>query len=899
MRRYTPAARIWIVTVTAVTIVVSVLMARYQPVAPRDWLTLGILGVCAAVAHFFPIRSTSNEASFRLTNVFIIAGAIILPVNLLTLLAIIALAPESWRDRRRTSGIVRWVFNTAQAALAANVSGFLVHAFSMRHLADLSDLMVIVGGAICFIIVQNLIVGVAMSLHFRTALWNADVLQWTALVTDGMYGLLGLIVVGMWFASPMLLFLLVPAFLLAHNLTRTAHLAALAQYDPKTGLPNARYFERALEQALTRTKRTRAPLSLLFADLDHFKRVNDQYGHAVGDFVLREVARLVRTTLRRGDTFARFGGEEFVALLPNTDIENARAVAEKVCTAIAEHAFVLDDGKIVHCTISIGVATAPQDGTEAKALVTRADWAMYQAKQARNTTLHEIAPRRFATSAGERDTYPIDGVLPAPSAPSAARRPIAWRTRLAPLVLWGTALGGSAAIAWGAVMTTRTGGWSIIPLFILLAAAAELFPIQMYKADREKMTISYTYAAIMAVMVIQPFAAPLVNAAAALVHVLWHRQRRFDKVAFNLTNPALAAACASGVFLVLDPGVHGFTTARLIASLASVLVFSVVNIGIVSVMISLHSTRSLARVIHDSLWFGPVTILLGLTGAFLAAVHTELGVIGAVMFAVPVIMMGFTLAFGAHRSQQAIEALETSKVEAESAAHEKTQTLRQVIETVASIIDARDNLVLGHSRNVAEYSALIGEELRLTPGQLALVRTAGLLHDLGKVAIPEAILHKPGTLTADEYALVKQHPATGKRILAEVDLLSEVAQMVGDHHERFDGMGYPQGIAGNAISIGGRILAVADTLDSILSDRVYARARPLAEALAELDRYAGSQFDPAVVAALHRVVATHGTDLFSKATEHLVGVSPGGEPSHIIAFPTERAATHAHVETGA
>ncbi len=186
-----------------------------------------------------------------------------------------------------------------------------------------------------------------------------------------------------------------------------------------------------------------------------------------------------------------------------------------------------------------------------------------------------------------------------------------------------------------------------------------------------------------------------------------------------------------------------------------------------------------------------------------------------------------------------------------------------MIATVAAIIDARDQAVAGHSNRVAKFATAIGEELGLAPDDLDKLHTAGLLHDLGKIAIPEAILHKPTKLTAAEYTIVKEHAATGERILAQVQQLSAVAQMVGDHHERFDGRGYPNGEAGEAITRGGRILAVADMLDSILSDRPYSPGKPLAWALEEAARCAGSHFDAEVIDALQQVARKRGPEFFT------------------------------------
>jgi putative nucleotidyltransferase with HDIG domain len=166
-----------------------------------------------------------------------------------------------------------------------------------------------------------------------------------------------------------------------------------------------------------------------------------------------------------------------------------------------------------------------------------------------------------------------------------------------------------------------------------------------------------------------------------------------------------------------------------------------------------------------------------------------------------------------------------------------------------------DDTVDRHSGAVARYAAALGRELGLTPRDLATLTTAALCHDLGKAAIPASILDKPGPLTAEEYGVLQRHVVIGARALAAVGLGGEVARIVGEHHERYDGGGYPAGKHGAEISLGGRIVAVADALDAMLTDRCYARRRTLAAALAELARCAGSQFDPAVVAAAYRLAA--------------------------------------------
>jgi putative nucleotidyltransferase with HDIG domain len=270
----------------------------------------------------------------------------------------------------------------------------------------------------------------------------------------------------------------------------------------------------------------------------------------------------------------------------------------------------------------------------------------------------------------------------------------------------------------------------------------------------------------------------------------------------------------------------------------------------------------MAAVWHENLWFAPALILSGLIGAFLGETYTIIGPVGVAVFVAPVLVLRYSFTLYTSRTERSIAELEQAKAKVEETQREKERTLDQLIVTVAAIIDARDRSVAGHSRQVARYAVALAEELGLPVDLVQRIRISGLLHDLGKIGVPESILHKPGRLTADEFGVVQEHAGLGQQILAEVWALQDVARMVGEHHEQFGGGGYPTGKSGEAISIGGRILAVSDTLDSILSDRPYSRAKPLAWALEEISRCAGTQFDPAVVQALLRLVEKREPGLF-------------------------------------
>jgi len=173
---------------------------------------------------------------------------------------------------------------------------------------------------------------------------------------------------------------------------------------------------------------------------------------------------------------------------------------------------------------------------------------------------------------------------------------------------------------------------------------------------------------------------------------------------------------------------------------------------------------------------------------------------------------------------------------------------------LVAAVDARDSYTRAHSHTVAAYSDAIGRRLELSAATLETLRAAALLHDVGKIGVPDAILTKPGPLTAEEFDVVKRHPLTALEILHDVSFLAEVRPLIRHHHERFDGGGYPDGLSGDAIPIGARILAVADALDTMLSPRIYKEAFSLDRARRELRAGSGSQFDPDVATMALRLL---------------------------------------------
>ena len=176
------------------------------------------------------------------------------------------------------------------------------------------------------------------------------------------------------------------------------------------------------------------------------------------------------------------------------------------------------------------------------------------------------------------------------------------------------------------------------------------------------------------------------------------------------------------------------------------------------------------------------------------------------------------------------------------------------VAALAAAVDAKDAYTRGHSQRVAAYAVAVAGALGLPPADVARIRLAGQLHDVGKIGVPDAVLTKPGPLDEAEFAIIKEHPVVGERMLREVPFLAEILPAVRHHHERWDGRGYPDGIAAETIPQDAAILAVADSFDAMTSSRTYRPALPVSEAIRRVHQGSGAQFDPRIVVAFARAL---------------------------------------------
>ncbi|GAF85144.1 unnamed protein product, partial [marine sediment metagenome] len=177
-----------------------------------------------------------------------------------------------------------------------------------------------------------------------------------------------------------------------------------------------------------------------------------------------------------------------------------------------------------------------------------------------------------------------------------------------------------------------------------------------------------------------------------------------------------------------------------------------------------------------------------------------------------------------------------------------------MLESLVTSVDNKDHYTKAHSENVTDYAVMLAQELGHSEQVQKTLRIAGLVHDAGKICIPDRVLRKPGPLTTGEYEIVKHHVVIAEHLLVDLPNLDQVRDAALNHHERFDGTGYPRALKGEQIPLLGRIMAIADAFSAMILDRPYRKGRTIREALAELERCAGTQLDPELVEAFARAV---------------------------------------------
>ena len=293
-----------------------------------------------------------------------------------------------------------------------------------------------------------------------------------------------------------------------------------------------------------------------------------------------------------------------------------------------------------------------------------------------------------------------------------------------------------------------------------------------------------------------------------------------------------------------------------------------VNMGLLSGAVAIEGHQRWLAVFRERFaWLATHYLVYGFIAGVIWVGHDTAGLWALAVFALPLLLMRKTQEAylrhtqrSAQKLREAAETIQTQNVSLEHANKLLRERSTAAMESLSATVDARDKYTAGHSRRVQQLALAIGRELGLSQAELDLLGHAALFHDIGKLAIPDAILLKPASLSLDEWDLMQRHADEGARIIDRLGFLNDAVPAIRHHHERFDGTGYPDGLVGEEIPLGARIIHVADALDSMLTTRIYRAARPASEALEELRRASETQFCPRCVAALERILPLEGID---------------------------------------
>lgn len=385
------------------------------------------------------------------------------------------------------------------------------------------------------------------------------------------------------------------------------------------------------------------------------------------------------------------------------------------------------------------------------------------------------------------------------------------------------------------IFRTPIDGFSwIVFVFVVLIAVAESTPVRLPQGGQG---VSVGFALVYAAIVLfDPWWAALVAGGAMAIAHIAHK-RLLNIWLFNSAQIYLASYCASYTYHVLlgTSGNLGALPASLPSLVLTALVYVGLNITFSTLSVSLAVRLPLRKLLVQNVkWAVPNVAVLWTIGVLMIyLVRSDAGIIGVLFLWLPLLVVRYSF-------RQYVELKKT---------HIET------IQSLAAALDAKDPYTRGHSQRVADMARKVATAMELPEREVEAVHYAGLLHDIGKIGVQDDVLNKVGALSDEDWEKIRSHATIGAEIVQHVRFLHGVSDMIRHHHEAYDGTGYPEGLKGEDIPIGARILAVCDAYDAMTTDRPYRNALAPNEAIAELKRNSGVQFDPQVVQAFLEVMA--------------------------------------------
>jgi putative nucleotidyltransferase with HDIG domain len=413
-----------------------------------------------------------------------------------------------------------------------------------------------------------------------------------------------------------------------------------------------------------------------------------------------------------------------------------------------------------------------------------------------------------------------------------------------------------------------------LPDFLLFAgivALGHLAGVQLFRKSRSSITFGSALV-IACIPLFGTLPSVIISTVSALMSIfnelINSSKKRQDgraswlrRLTFNIGAYTIPTACAGGIYHLLGGSVGNVAQWSTILPLAAAGITDyLLNMGLVMGVITLQTgERPWVMWKTDHQWYAPASIINSTIGSGLIALTYEINIFISIAVYVLISSLSyFSSRFYVDNLKNYVEELEDANLMLE-------QSQTGLLKTLGTVIDAFDAYTFGHSTQVAVYAEAIAEKMGLSQKQREIIVKGALVHDIGKIGVMDAIIGKQGPLTDEEYRLVKQHPDIGAEILGLVQGFENLVPLVRYHHERWNGSGYPLGLKEEDIPLGARILAVADTVDAMFSDRPYRKSPTYDQVMEELLRCMGTQFDPTVVQAFFNVVKERGPSFFKNS----------------------------------
>jgi putative nucleotidyltransferase with HDIG domain len=413
----------------------------------------------------------------------------------------------------------------------------------------------------------------------------------------------------------------------------------------------------------------------------------------------------------------------------------------------------------------------------------------------------------------------------------------------------GAQLAGSLAVLVAAALVGAAADWNQYDLFILLLAFGVISDALILQGRGVRVSGSFS-ALVLAMVLLGPLPAVVMGITIITIDAL---RTRPDLRYFlsNLFTYAAFPICGALLYEVIEPAPDASAISKGLIVVAVYMATNILNFGMIAAYDAVADGASFGgRVNNVLLPLLPSQLAAGALTACVLALQERHGITAIALLGVVLLVFQYLL-------KATLESVERAD-ELEQRSRDLARLQVGLITTVLRTLSLRDKMTARHSAAVARYAREMARHLGLDENEQDRIHTAALLHDIGKFIFPDTILMSDKRLTAEEFAIVKRHPEQGARIVRRIEGYEDIAEIILSHHERFEGGGYPYGIAGEQIPLGARIIAVADTYDVMTARDSYRAPVTPAEAMAEIRRVSGSQLDPMVVMAFLELMEARG-----------------------------------------